>query len=260
MTKLARVLAIVAAMSMLITALPAAITSAASPTACKVWNSDKEIGRDSLQRAVWAASPGDHLWVRGTCVGSAIIRKDVHIAGYRLKTSDPQSGVRDSGKPTLVGDPAFVVDPRVARLTIAKGLTVHGGFVIGDGREGRAPSPAMAPRLSGFAPAAKSARTCRVFNSGNVHRSLQDAVSAASSGDRLMLLGTCLGQTRIDQNLLIGSIRIAAAGTGRPSHPADSGPPRIGIRGPGPAISVGPDVTSLMMTGIIIRGGISIGS
>jgi hypothetical protein len=88
-------------------------------TACRVTNVDRDDVSTSLQRAVRQASSGDRLSVRGTCLGSVQLRKDLEIAGERTESS---------GLPTLdgIGSPAVVtVKPGIA-VTL-RDLSIQGG-------------------------------------------------------------------------------------------------------------------------------------
>jgi hypothetical protein len=97
-------------------------TTAASPTGCRVRNVDSGVVKTSLQKAVWAAEPGDHLRVRGTCVGNTVVGKSLVVAGVRTPLS---------GQPTITGpagasgSAVLYVKP-VATVTL-KELRVQGG-------------------------------------------------------------------------------------------------------------------------------------
>ncbi len=256
--RMAQALTVALVTALLLSALSVAAVTAASPTRCKVWNTDKQIGRNTLQRAVWAASPGDHLVVRGTCVGITFIRKDIHISGIRIMAAAGDARVRDSGPATLRSGskrPTLVVDPAVTDLSIERGLTLRGGFIIGNIREWRS-------AVSGAAPASSMVE-CRIpgrDGGGN----LQEAVSAASPGQRLGFIGTCVGQTRIDTALHIFGARFVASSFGCDKHGCwgpvrtDTGPPRIRSDGRGAAIQVASDVDDLTIRAAAIRGGITI--
>jgi hypothetical protein len=64
--------------------------------------------------------------------------------------------------------------------------------------------------------AAASAKACRVTNtdSGRTFPRLQQAVDAATPGERLVVKGTCVGRTNIDRDLVITGVRTPR--TGRP--------------------------------------------
>lgn len=55
---------------------------------------------------------------------------------------------------------------------------------------------------------------CKVSNarSHTHHRSLQDAVDAATAGDRLRVAGICIGSTVVDRDLVIRGVRAATSG------------------------------------------------
>ncbi len=256
--RMAHALTVALVTALLLSALSVATVTAASPTRCKVWNPDKQIGRNTLQRAVWAASPGDHLVVRGTCVGTTLIRKDIQISGIRLRAAARDARVRDSGPATLRSGskrPTLVVDPAVADLSIERGVTIRGGFVIGSIREWRSAPSSAAP--------ASSMVQCRI--PGRVGGgTLQDIVSAATPGQRLGFIGSCVGQTRIDKAIHIVGARFVSSSIGCDKHGCwgpvrtDSGPPRIRSGGRGPAIQVASHVDDLTIRAAAIRGGITI--
>ena len=102
-------LATVMALALLMT-LGATSASAASPTACRVRNTDTGKTYETLQAAVDAAREDDRLTVQGTCVGTTDIDVKLVIEGVRTETS---------GKPTLSG----AGKSRVA--TITKGVRVR---------------------------------------------------------------------------------------------------------------------------------------
>jgi peptidoglycan/xylan/chitin deacetylase (PgdA/CDA1 family) len=102
-------------------------------TACRVHNADSGATEHSLKRAVRAASAGDHLTVRGTCLGSARIGRDLTITGVRTEAAGP---------PTLDGigtGPVLTVKPgrsvTLQNLTIqggARGIHNHGNLTLDD--------------------------------------------------------------------------------------------------------------------------------
>ena len=112
----------------LLTALGATSASAASPTACRVRNTDSGWTFTALQAAVDAASPDDLLTVTGTCHGPTIIGKNLAITGIETEPA---------GRPTLDGDGQGTV-VRVLRLITVTivGLTIEHG-IAGPSRRGR---------------------------------------------------------------------------------------------------------------------------
>lgn len=250
------VLAVAAAAALLLSALPGSVATAASPTACKVRNLDSGVGRDSLQRAVWAASPGDHLAVRGTCTGTTLIRKDLHIEG--------RSGSRRAIVRSGSSYPTIVVDPRVDDLVIDDSLSVRGGIIITSVRAWKQ-SPT---KVTSFPRPPKSdlkfriVSTCRV---GGGHPSFRSAIAAADPGDRLPFSGTCVGRVRIDRDLRIVGARMGASsmtcdkdGKCR-TFSTETGPPRIKSFSRYPTIVVDPSVEHLRLSGFGIRDGFRIG-
>lgn len=211
------------AVALLLTATPAGVATAATgPRACKVLNLDQGIGRGSLQRAVWAAEPGDRLVVQGTCVGTTLIRKDLTIAWQEvgsITACDAQGRCRTvgrgSGTPVVRGSrggPAIVVDPRVEGFRIVPGLRIQGGIVvepIRDWKRGLAPATVRAA----VQPAAEATglRSCSVSNQRTDERydQLQQAVDQAVGGDSLLFRGKCSGRTVIDKPISITGFRIA---------------------------------------------------
>jgi hypothetical protein len=271
--RLGRVLAIAIAAALLISALPGSVASAASPRACKVYNLDKEIGRNTLQRAVWAADPGDRLAVRGRCTGATRIGKDLHIRGMRIKSVTPGGRLLDSGRPTIGG---LVVDPRVDDLTIAKNVLVRKGVSVGSlaatkpavGRPGSGPAaiPAAVPAGTKFT--LTYDRTCRVSADGGWYNDLQEAIDANPGDEFLIFYGTCSGPVSITRDLdILGDIWIASSYHCRAAgqcfiHRTESGLPTIRSTTPGPALIIDASVTELALGGIAggvtIKGGIAI--
>ena len=79
----------------LIMALRAVPASAASPTSCRVQNTDSGRAYTRLQQAVDAAKAGANLVVKGRCHGGTVIEEDLTIRGGET------SG---TGRPVLTGD------------------------------------------------------------------------------------------------------------------------------------------------------------
>jgi hypothetical protein len=61
------------------TALVSPVVQASGP--CQVRNVTRDTTGSSLKKMVLAARDGDRLWLRGTCVGDIVIRKDLVIRG-----------------------------------------------------------------------------------------------------------------------------------------------------------------------------------
>lgn len=96
------------------------VAAQAAPPQCQVTNTTTEVEFDNLQLAVDAATAGDTLKVKGNCVGSTIIAKDLTLEGK----SNPAFGTA-----TLNGGDT----PNTGILTInsgnvtIEGLTITGG-------------------------------------------------------------------------------------------------------------------------------------
>jgi hypothetical protein len=270
--RLGRALAIAIAVALLISALPGSVASAASPRACRVYNVDKEIGRNTLQRAVWAADPGDRLAVRGRCTGTTRIGKDLHIRGMRIKSVTPGGRLLDSGRPTIGG---LMVDPRVDDLTIAKNVLVRKGVSVGSLAT---PKPVMADSAWGSAvePAGLPPnmttithydRTCRVMTDAGMHNDLQTAIDATADKGSLSFVGTCSGHVSITKDLNISGVQISAASPRCRAngqcvvHATLSGLPAIRSTAPGPAVIIDAGVAGVsigMGVPVTIKGGIAI--
>jgi hypothetical protein len=105
--------------------LAAAPAAAASPTACRVKNPDTGVTKNSLQKAHDAAKAGQRLTVRGTCVGTTVLRKSLSITGITTATS---------GKPTLDAKlDGRVVTVRPGVTVTMKRLTIRGGATRASG-------------------------------------------------------------------------------------------------------------------------------
>jgi hypothetical protein len=96
--------------------LLAAPVAAAKPAKCHVENVGTGRVSTTLQAAVDAASAGASLRVKGTCVGSTVITKDLAITGFVNK---------GFGRPTLDG----VHAGRVLTITAAATVTLRALFI-----------------------------------------------------------------------------------------------------------------------------------
>jgi len=104
---------------------------------------------------------------------------------------------------------------------------------------------ALVTTLGATSASAASPAACRVQNtdSGKTYKALQDAVDAASKGDRLTVMGTCIGKTTIDKKLVIEGIR-----------KQDSGTPTLSGAGKVRVVIIQKDAT-VAMRDLVIRGG-----
>ncbi len=263
--KLMRVLAVAAAAAMMLSALPASVTVAGN-TSCRVYNVDKEIGRNTLQRAVWDADSGDRLILSGTCVGTTIVRKDLEIGWVETSTKPIGSGKAVVVKPGIKSGswrPALVIHPSVDDFHVWPGLPVTGGIVIGPVKGWMGDARPVPPAWKTAAPAfiatkAKpSLRACHVRNdSGAQYLRSQVAVRSASAKDDLSLRGACGGATYIKQDLSIAGWRIAISAK-------TLGSKRISRKDSGPAtltrVIVDDDVDSLVLKRVRVSNGFGIG-
>lgn len=261
-----RVAAVAAAAAMLAAALPASVTAAAGNDACRVYNVDKQIGRNTLQRAVWDADSGDRLILYGTCVGTTVVRKDLTI-GWAEASSTPlaKGQAASSGKPSIKSGswrPALVIAPGVDDFRVLPGLPVIGGIVIGDVKGWMGAAKPVPAAWKSAAPAfiatraRPSLRACHVRNdSGAQYLRSQAAVRGASPGDQLSLRGACGGATYIRQDLTVAGWRIAISaqtlGSRRASR-KDSGPPAL------TRVIVDDDVDRLVLKRVRVTNGFGI--
>lgn len=114
-----RKLNLLVSLSLLVGALllPAAVLAA--PPECKIVGSTISGIYDNLQAAVDAASPGDTLKLRGTCVGPTVIAKDLTIEGK----SNPAFGTA-----TLDAQGAAGATLKISSGNVTlEGLTITGG-------------------------------------------------------------------------------------------------------------------------------------
>ena len=102
----------------LVGALLAGPVAAAKPTKCQILNSVTDERFATLQLAVDAASSGDTLRVKGTCVGSTTIARSVTIVG------ESNNGF---GPATLDGAHAGRVLTIMGGVVSLSGLTITGG-------------------------------------------------------------------------------------------------------------------------------------
>ena len=109
--------------------LPAAPATASSR--CRVENLDTGVTRQALQRAVDDASAGNRLSVRGTCVGSTLINKDLRISGIETATSGPPTlDGAGQGRVVTVGSPDYTHGSVVLTdLTITGRRSRNGGGI-----------------------------------------------------------------------------------------------------------------------------------
>ena len=277
LNRLGTTLALAAAAAMTATAIAGSLAVAADPTACKVTNVDKGTGRDSLQRAVWAADPGDTLLVQGTCVGTTVVRKDLTIGWTRIIATGRLGGgkVSDSGPPMLRSGswrPTLIIDPSVDDLHVLRGGTIKQGFVIGEVRDWRVPDKAAAPAfwttwgkarafLGGWRKSTLD--ICAVWDAADERRSfgLSAAVDAAGPGARLVLAGKCKGPTSVKQSLYVRGSRLPGDQGCREAPDdviecidyIDHGPPKIKGR-----LDISADVDEVAFRRLTLKGGVRI--
>jgi len=141
---LAIVVALVLACAML-----AAPVAAAKPAKCHVVNVGTGRVAATLQAAVDAAPAGASLRVKGTCVGSTLIAKDVAITGFANKAfGRPTLDGADAGRVLTVTGAATVT---LRGLFITNGSADHGGGIatIVDFRYGRSVVTVIESVISG---------------------------------------------------------------------------------------------------------------
>ena len=264
--KLIRVLAAATMVATVASALPAAIAGAAQgDAACKVHNINSGVDRDSLQRAVRAAEPGDALLVQGTCRGTTLVDKDLDISymgwagapmplGQQYVTS-PRGRIVSGGL-----KPALVIDPAVEYFTVNPGLVVAGGIVIDDvdawrdqvSAAWREASPSMIVSL-----ASDRLSDCHLRNdaTGAEFARSQRAFQSASTSDQLSLRGSCGGETVIEEPSQVAGWRIALSSMTfgeEPTGADDSGPATLA------SVSVDAGVDRLVLRDVRVTDGFSI--
>ena len=114
--------ALVLAATAVVLSAPAAV---AGPPSCAVSNARNHKDYDSLQQAVGAAKAGDTLEVKGTCVGSTTVDRDITLQGITNKAFP--------GAPTLDGDGQGRVLTIDVGTTNIRNLTITGGATTGLG-------------------------------------------------------------------------------------------------------------------------------
>lgn len=275
--RIGRVLAAAVATATVATALSVSLAAAVSPLDCKVYNVDKDIGRNTLQRAVWAADPGDTLLVQGTCVGTTRVTKDLHI-GYMGTPAAPlplgDGFVIDQEATLRSGSwrPTLIIDPSVDDFRIYRGLTVKQGFVIDDPSAWRDVTRATAPRYwthwGKARPVLGGSRRgtindCVVWNASGQKRfgRLPTAIDDAGDGARLVLAGKCWSRSSVEQRVFAHGSRVPGDGGCRILSDdstvcidyADFGPPRIKGR-----IDISADVDEVAFKRLTLTGGVRI--
>lgn len=277
MTRRARHLAIALAVAitagLLSVALPGSVTAGDGAEACRVYNTSQGFGRDSLQKAVWAADAGDSLMWRGTCEGTTLVRKNVEVTSFRISAMecDRRHGCRlngDTGVPSLRSGtwrPTIVVDPSVTDLEIVPRGKIHHGVVIDQVADWKrrtrvAPlawrsHPRSARGPSVFDPA-RGRRACLVLNleSGARFEHMQRAVDAASAGDSLTFQGKCTAPLVIDKSLHIQGHRSTlprGAGCDAPGCSASRGTTGVPVLG---SVTVVAGVDDVALKHLTING------
>ena len=99
--------------------------AAAKPPSCAVSNERTHKGYDALQNAVDAAKAGDTLEVKGTCVGSTSVGRDITLSGIVNKAFP--------GTPTLDGNQSGRVLRITAGKTTIRDMVIANGRTAGDG-------------------------------------------------------------------------------------------------------------------------------
>jgi hypothetical protein len=98
----------------------------ADASTCRVTNVTRSTTGHSLKQAVRAANDGDHLRVRGRCIGGVIIGKDLAITG----ADDAVITGQDRYRVFLIKDGATV---KLRHLVVARGNGRHDGIRGGGG-------------------------------------------------------------------------------------------------------------------------------
>lgn len=267
--KLVRVLALAATATMLISALPASVATAAKgEVACKVHNLSQSSDRGSLQRAVQAAAPGDALLVQGRCSGTTLVDKDLDLSFMGWAGAPMPLGTQYIASPAgrIVSGgsrPALVIDPSVKSFTINPGLHVAGGIVIDDVSRWRSDAGSVPAGWRTAAPStiaslpSDNLADCHMRNdvTGDEFGDSRQAMDDAASGDRLSLRGSCVGETVFDEAARVAGWRIAISGLSFGDDTADaddSGPATLA------RVSVDSDVDDLILRDVRVTDGFSI--
>lgn len=256
--RLTRVLAMAATAAMLAAALPAgAVVMAKADGDCKVHNLGKAIDRNSLQKAVRVADPGDALLVQGTCAGTTLIDKDLDIsfmgwAGAPMPLGSqyvvsPESRVTGGG-----AGPALVIDSGVDHFTVNPGLLVADGIVIGEADAWDASVPSMVATITGH-----SLGDCHLRNdeTAEEYERSQEALDAAAPSAQLSLRGACTGETVVGEATRVAGWRIAISSLtlgGEPAGAEDSGPATLA------SVSVDAGVDDLVLRDVQVTDGFRI--
>lgn len=114
--------ALVLAATAVVLSAPAAV---AGPPSCAVSNARNHKDYDSLQQAVDAAKARDTLEVKGTCIGSTTVAKDITVKGITNRAFP--------GPPTLDGNAEGTVLSINGGTTTMRNLTITGGHTTGLG-------------------------------------------------------------------------------------------------------------------------------
>src|SRR6266542_3641324 len=102
-------------------------TASAAPASCEVDNSTTSAAYSSVQAAIDAAGAGNTLEVKGTCVGTSIVTKNL-----RIKGGSPKVSILDGGGAGSTLTVNASVSVTVNRLTIQNGASLlNSHFVAG---------------------------------------------------------------------------------------------------------------------------------
>lgn len=128
--------ALLAACAVGVASVCAALTppgAAGEPPSCAISNARNHKGYDALQAAVAAAKAGDTLEIKGTCVGSTSIDRDITLEGVVNKPFPGPPTLDAAGNGRVLNLTAGKTTIR--NLVIANGLTNGdgGGILIGTG-------------------------------------------------------------------------------------------------------------------------------
>src|SRR6266545_2681802 len=104
-------------------------TASAAPASCEVDNSTTSAAYSSVQAAIDAAGAGNTLEVKGTCVGTSTVTKNL-----RIKGGSPKVSILDGGGAGSTLTVNASVSVTVRRLTIQNGASLlNSHFVTGGG-------------------------------------------------------------------------------------------------------------------------------
>lgn len=196
------------------TAATAVPIASAKTSMCLVINPATNTSYSSLQAGVNAASSGQTLWVRGTCMGTTIVGESLTITGQSIPGFNGPVLNGDGSGPVVTVDGGVTVT--INTLTITGGSAANGGGIANSGTLTLSNSTVAYNGTTG----ATSSDGGGIYNSGTLTLSGSTVVynhtaSGNDDGGGIFNAGklTLSGSTTVEYNLAANGGGIANFGT-----------------------------------------------